>query len=261
MKLELAAQNDNPAGGALSFRPQIEAEFLFLPELFLNTYGKEILGWASKLAEAGPLLTINLWNPPGATQLSPEWQGQTTLCCDVAVSQKHVLMLIQPAEGEQDKIRKHCEELPKIMAAHRARASANRNTPRGAVAAVFDRIPEYFVLRYGYELREWGRNLKKIGLVKTIVLREGNLSDISPEPEQGAVLLGVKLAARIERLGGDVLQLVISPMTEQDERIIRKHCEKMQKVGIKPQAQLVEPPRPGMPFMPTVSNAIVHGEE
>lgn len=179
------------------------------------------------------------------------------LRCDVVADSitKAVKLFIQP-DSEEDvaRVRQHCEVLPAIIKAHRAAAEANRNTPRGAVKAIFD-LPEYFVDRYSLELRAWGQNLKKIGLVKTIVLREGVLSDLSPDPEIGAVLLGVKLKAEIERLSGDVLQLRIGPLTEQDERTIANHVQKMTEIGIKPRANLVEPPRPGMPAFPNIIGA------
>lgn len=238
-------------------RPGLAAEFVKIPEAFLNVYSQELLEWASDLQARGPLLDINLWSPPGATILSAGYQGKVALRCDAMVNPttKAVRMVIQPdSEADEALVRQHCEALPSIMRAHRAAAEANRDKPRGAVTAEFD-LPEYFVQRYGLELREWGRNLKKIGLVKTVVLREGTLSDISPDPEIGAVLLGVKLQAKIERLANDEMRLLISPATEQDERTIANHVQKMTKVGIPARASLVEPPRPGMPAFPNIIGA------
>jgi hypothetical protein len=146
------------------------------------------------------------------------------------------------------------------MAAHRAKAETLKGTARGNVRAEFERIPEYFVQRYGLELREWGRNLTRIGFIKTIVLREGTLSDLSTDEEQGAVLLGVKLRGRIERLNGDDILWLVRPDTEQDERLIAKHVEKMTRVGIPARAELVEPPRPGIPILPTVAGAKRHAD-
>ena len=72
----------------------------------------------------------------------------------------------------------------------------------------------------------------------------------------GAVLLGVKLKAKIERMDNGVdLRLIIAPATEKDERTIAKHCEKMTRVGIPAVANLVEPPRPGMPAFPNIIGA------
>jgi len=236
---------------------RLSAQFIDIPAAFLRAYSREILDWGANLQTHGRTLEIQLWNAPGATILSPGFQGRVTLCCDgvVAPETGHVLLIIQPlSEGDVANIRRHVEILPAIMQAHAAAAQRNKGTARGAVRAVFD-LPEYFVERYGYELREWGRNLKSIGMVKTIVLREGTLSDLSPNEEIGAVMRGVKLKAKIERLKNDELQLLISPLTEDDERVIAKHCEKMQGVGIRARAELVEPPRPGMPFMPNVIGA------
>lgn len=249
MKVEL----QRPANDNLG----LSADFQKLPEAFLKVYSSELLEWAANLQARGQFLEINLWNAPGITILSSGYQGKVTLRCEVAVSPvtKAVALMIQPNEEEDAaRVRLHCEALPSIMKAHRAAAETLRDKPRGQINAVFN-LPEYFVERYGYELREWGRNLKKIGLVKTIVLREGTLSDLSPDPEIGAVLLGVKLEAKIERLENDVLRLVISAASEQDERTIANHVQKMTQVGIPAKAVLVEPPRPGMPAFPNIIGA------
>ena len=253
MKINLATANDN--------RPSLDVDFQ-LPELFVNAYNQELLAWAGALQERGPLLTIDLWNPPGATILSPGYQGSLTLRCDVLASaEENAMLFVIQAEGPEnyEKLRLHCEALPKIMAAHRARAEALKGAPRGAIRAEFN-LPEYFVHRYGLELREWGRNFARIGPVKTIVLREGTLSDMSPAEDQGAVLRGVKLKAKIERLKNDEMLIVISPDSEQDERIVRNHVQKMTQAGISAIASLVEPPRPGMPFMPNIAGAKGHAD-
>lgn len=116
---------------------------------------------------------------------------------------------------------------------------------------VFERIPDYFVERYDGELQAWGANFSKIGAVKTIVLREGGLADLSPNEEQGAVLLAVKLIAKMER-GRD--RVTVTPLGEQDEALIARHCEKMQAARIPARAVLVEPARPWLPFMPSRLN-------
>lgn len=115
---------------------------------------------------------------------------------------------------------------------------------------VFERIPDFFVERYDEELQAWGRNFGKIGPVKTVVLREGPFADLSPDPEQGAVLLGVRLVAKMERLRERV---TVSPQGERDEAVIRRHCEKMERLNIHPRNFWKEPERPWLPFMPTVA--------
>jgi hypothetical protein len=248
VKLNLAAANDD--------RPQIDAEFL-LPHIFVSTYNQELLRWASSGGGMSQTLEIDLWGPPDSTILSVGYQGTATLRCETVADKNtgSILFVIGPADQEQDeRVKLHCEALPAILAQHRRRAEAMKNMPRGRARAEFN-LPEYFVKRYGLELREWGRNLKQIGLTKTIVLREGTLSDISPAEDQGAVLRGVKLKAEIERLKGDEMRLIISCATEADERIMRNHVQKMTSRGIPAVAELVEPVRPGMPFMPTVAGA------
>jgi hypothetical protein len=114
---------------------------------------------------------------------------------------------------------------------------------------VFERIPDYFVERYNEEICAWGVNLGKIGPVKTIILKEGPFSDLSPAEDQGAILLGVRLIARMEMLRDRV---TVSPFNERDEEIIARHCRKMQALGVGPRLFWKEPPRPGLPFMPNI---------
>lgn len=108
-------------------------------------------------------------------------------------------------------------------------------------------MPEWFVVKYDAELQAWGANFGKIGPIKTIVLREGYLSDLSPDPEQGAVLLGVRLVAEVSTRRDRV---TVRPLGEQDEALIARHCEKMERAGVDPRAVLREPLRAGIPFMP-----------
>ena len=114
---------------------------------------------------------------------------------------------------------------------------------------VFERIPDYFVERYMEEIEAWAANFSKIGPVKSIVLKEGHFADSSPNPEQGAVLLGVKLIAKMEKWADKV---TISPHSEQDEEVIQKHCRKMQGLGVKSRLFFKEPIRPGLPFLPNI---------
>lgn len=114
---------------------------------------------------------------------------------------------------------------------------------------VFERIPDFFIERYDEELQAWGRNFGKIGPVKSVVLKEGPFADLSPDPEQGAVLLGVKLVAKMERLRDRV---TVAPLGERDEAVIARHCEKMRRLNIHPRRFWKEPERPWLPFMPTV---------
>lgn len=244
----LRAQNDNAP---------FTAEFENLPEVFLRTYQREMMGWARDLEARGPLLKIAPWQRPDSTILSVDHQPTIMLRCDLlkhAISGKLVMKIQPDSEADVAAVARHVEALPGIMAAHRAKAAAIRDTPKSYVSAEFVGIPDYFVERYGFELREWGRNLKKIGLKKHIILREGTLSDLSPNEEQGAVLLQVSLVADVERYKNDQLKLIIKPETDQDDMLIRKHCEKLQKAGIAAVAQLVEPERPWMPFMPTIES-------
>lgn len=108
-----------------------------------------------------------------------------------------------------------------------------------------DRIPDYFLERYDDEIAAWASNFEKIGPVKAFVLREGYLADLSPNPEQGAQLIQVKLIAKMSRKGVE-----IAPFTPRDETLIALHCEKMTRAGVPSRAVLKEPERPWLPFMP-----------
>lgn len=110
-------------------------------------------------------------------------------------------------------------------------------------------IPDFFLERYDLEIAAWAANFEKIGPVKSFILREGYLADLSPDPEQGAVLIQVKLIAKMSRKGVE-----ITPFTKRDETLIALHCEKLQRAGIPARAVLQEPARPWLPFMPTKLN-------
>ena len=118
------------------------------------------------------------------------------------------------------------------------------------MVTVFDRIPDFFIERYNEEICAWAANFSKIGPVKTIVLKEGPFSDLSPAEDQGAVLLGVRLIARMERLRDRV---TVRPAGERDEAIIARHVRKLMALGIGPRMFWKEPPRPGLPFMPKIT--------
>jgi hypothetical protein len=124
---------------------------------------------------------------------------------------------------------------------------------------VFERIPEYFVIKYDAELCAWGRNFAKIGEVKHIILSEGVFSDASPNPEVGPVLRRVALKATVTRSGTTIIdgvarrvaiEITVTPETEDDERLIRDHCQKLVALGVNPRGVLTELPRAGVPFMP-----------
>ena len=105
---------------------------------------------------------------------------------------------------------------------------------------VFDRLPEYFIVRYDSDLMDWAKRFKEIGPVKMVILREGVFTDPSPDPTLGPQMLAVRLLARMEKGRGKVH---VAPLSDQDEALIRRHCEKMVMLGIKPTAQLIEPER------------------
>ena len=110
-----------------------------------------------------------------------------------------------------------------------------------------DRIPDFFLERYDSEIAAWAQNFEKIGPVKSFILKEGHMAASSPDPEQGAELIQVKLIAKMSRKGVE-----ISPYTPRDETMIALHCEKMSRAGFKSKTFTPEPPRPGLPFLPNI---------
>lgn len=110
-------------------------------------------------------------------------------------------------------------------------------------------MPDFFVERYEGEISAWGANFGKIGPIKHIVLREGYFSDLSPNEENGAVLYRVGLVAEVSSSRDKV---TVRPLGEQDEALIARHCEKMQRLGVPARAVLKEPERPGIPILPKI---------
>jgi hypothetical protein len=119
-----------------------------------------------------------------------------------------------------------------------------------SVTTVFEGIPDYFVERYDFDWRRWGSNFKQHGLNYRVLVREGGLADLSPNAEQGPVMLAVDLTAEIERRAGSVHKITIKVADEQSRQVMLRHCEKMQRAGIRARSILVEPPRAGIPFLP-----------
>lgn len=112
-------------------------------------------------------------------------------------------------------------------------------------AVHFINLPEFFLIRYTKEINAWADNICKVGMVKHFVLREGHLSDLSPNPEQGAELISVALLCKPSLRGVEIM-----PRSERDKDLIAKHCEKLEKAGMAADAFTPEPSRPWVPFMP-----------
>lgn len=115
----------------------------------------------------------------------------------------------------------------------------------------FERLPEFFCLRYDEELQRWGREFGEIGPVKGIVLKEGPFADPSPNTELGPVLIQVKLLAQVHARG-----VTVSPLTERDEEQIRRHCEKLVRLGVHPRQFWKEEPRLWVPGMPQIERSV-----
>lgn len=122
------------------------------------------------------------------------------------------------------------------------------------------RIPDYFLLRYKEEFQAWADNLKKIGPVKHIVLKEGRLSDGQDNEEVGPTLRRVALRMKAIRNGFSTenAKVMIEPDTEEDARKIANHVQKMEDAGWPARLFDKEPARAGIPFFPTVHPTKVH---
>ena len=117
-------------------------------------------------------------------------------------------------------------------------------------------IPDYFLERYDSEIAAWASNFEKIGPVKAFILKEGHLARPSPNPEQGAELVQVKLIAKMSRKGVE-----IGPYTPRDKTVIYLHCEKLQAAGLGSKQFTPEPVRPGLPVFPTIHDRPVNTTE
>ena len=117
----------------------------------------------------------------------------------------------------------------------------------------FYRIPDYFLERYDAEFVKWANEIKRgtFQSRRLFVFREGAFAADSPDPEQGKELVGAWLFCRISRKAVE-----IEPFTKADEDRIRVHCTRMMLRGVPARAQLVEPPRPGIPTLPSFGNAV-----
>jgi len=116
----------------------------------------------------------------------------------------------------------------------------------------FRRIPDYFLERYDREFAAWADEIKRgtFQSRRLFVFREGGFAADSPDPEQGKELLGAWLFCRISRKAVE-----IEPFTKRDEERIRVHCARMQLRGVPARARLIEPPRPGIPMLPSLGGA------
>jgi hypothetical protein len=112
-----------------------------------------------------------------------------------------------------------------------------------------DKIDDYFLERYFEEFGAWAKNFRKVGPVKSFVLKEGPFADPSPNEEVGPVLLQVKLIAKFIKRTGKVM---IEPLSGEDERLIRNHVQKLKRLGVHARAFWKEAPRLWIPGMPAV---------
>lgn len=93
--------------------------------------------------------------------------------------------------------------------------------------AVFERIPDRFVEVYRGELLRWGALIDRLGYVHVIELAPipGKPVAMNPDPTQGRIRVGVTLVAEPKKMRDGRTWLEISPATETDEELIRRHVE------------------------------------
>lgn len=114
-----------------------------------------------------------------------------------------------------------------------------------------DRLPAFFAERYWEEIEVWIQHRPKIGADKHIILKEAPFADPSPNEELGPVLRRVTLTSSVVRGRGGV-KIRVEPASDHDDWMIRQHCEKMVRHGVRPRQFAKEAPRPFVPFVPRI---------
>jgi hypothetical protein len=108
-------------------------------------------------------------------------------------------------------------------------------------------LPDYFVARYFYEFLAWARlaSTPDFPCTRLFVFNEGDFADWSPDREQGKVMPGAWLLAKIGKRFVEC-----EAYSELDRDKIRNHCKKLQSLGVRSRDRLAEPERPGIPVIP-----------
>lgn len=205
-----------------------------VPEAFLQVHSTELLLWAGDLQRWGPMLKVCLLRAPVPPDVPCSLlPADVTLECMLLKREASGdrMFLIQPhTPWDAEMIRMYVDKLPVILKA-REKARAELRARGGKVDAVFDKIPQEFVSAYAAELRRWGNGFGALGPHRAVVLRrvpgqEVKLDEYGQEP-----MVGVSLEAEVEHVAAGHIRLIIRPETDQDERLIARHCEDIRRYG------------------------------
>jgi hypothetical protein len=93
-------------------------------------------------------------------------------------------------------------------------------------------LPELFVRAYGEDLREWGRNLSKVGRCARIMLRPIPGAPVVLDDHGCIPMHAVELVASVERITSEEVRLLIAAEDEQSSMLIAKHCEAIMRYGL-----------------------------
>lgn len=208
----------------------VETKFEHLPDLFLETYKKEIMAWA--LDRDSQTLKIMLLRKPGPhTRLGAPVAEQVEIARQ---SYRHLIsgqwrVLVMPAsEADVEAIAKHCQQLPSIQLARQAAAAAWARKGK-QVAAYFEHIPNAFVEHYRGAFSAWGSELKIRGRRCAIPL------DLPPgeKPalDEGGrpVMKGAWFEADVDWTDVENPKLVIRPADPFYAEMIARHTREMSK--------------------------------
>lgn len=204
------------------------AQFDKIPAAFVEQYRPELLDWARNFRNLGPKLELKLLRAPGDSILDLGFVERATLQCEMLEEQPgEVRLRISPATGfDIEVVQQHTERLPQIRAARAvaARRWANRNVP---VRAVFERIPDAFLLHYQKQFQVWGNELAVRGRRCAIVLERPPGEPPKKDGEGRDILEGIWFESDVDYENPSAPKLIVRPADAFAEEQIEKHLRKM----------------------------------
>lgn len=209
---------------------KVETVWQHLPEIFLKTYEREIMLWATRVDE--PTLKIRLFRKPGAADGELDISHIQEFALLTRQAFKHPVsgemkVMVAPVSGfDIEIIELHCQRLPGILGsrAAAARAWARRG---GHMAAQFERIPDAFVEHYNYQFRVWGSEFRQRGPRCAIVFDLAPGASPELDGEGRPMMKGAWFEAYADWSRPDNPRLVIMPVDEANEELIARHTREM----------------------------------
>lgn len=210
----------------------VVTHFEKLPEVFLETYRRDLMAWAVR--RDSPRMTLRLLRKPGG-------DGGVLDICHVqqtvelmVETYRHpvsgeVKVMVGPASNfDVEMIEYHSQALPGIVAARAtaARVWANRNV---VVEPRFERIPDAFVRHYAISFQAWVNDFRKHGTRCCIRF------DLAPGEQPGIddggrpVQKGAWLEAYVDWEDPSNPRLLIRPVDEHAQELIEQHTAEMRR--------------------------------